>query len=50
MEPRIIVDTLLDKALELEKGRPRDDISVMSMVVVEKKGDDTRRLSGRLPI
>jgi hypothetical protein len=50
MEPRAIVDTLLDMALEAEKGRPRDDISIMSMVVVDKKGDDTRRLGGRLPI
>jgi serine phosphatase RsbU (regulator of sigma subunit) len=49
-DPRKIVDELLDGALELEKGRPRDDISVMAMVVLERLSDDVRRLSGRLPI
>jgi serine phosphatase RsbU (regulator of sigma subunit) len=50
MEAQVIVDTLLDKALELEDGRPRDDISIMCMSVMEKSGDNTRRLSGRLPL
>lgn len=50
MDARQIVDTLLEKALELEKGRPRDDISIMCMSVAEKSGDDIRRLSGRLPL
>lgn len=45
-----IVDTLLEKALELESGRPRDDISIMCMSVTEKSGDNTRRLSGILPL
>ena len=50
MDARRIVNTLLDRALELEKGRPRDDISVMCMSVEDKRGDDTRRLHGRLPL
>lgn len=50
MDAQVIVDTLLDKALELEDGRPRDDISIMCMSVREKGGDNTRRLSGRLPL
>ena len=49
-DARQIVDTLLDQALTLEKGRPRDDISIMCMAVKEKDGDDTRRLNGRLPL
>ncbi len=50
MDARLIVDTLLEKALALENGRPRDDISVMCMAVMEKSGDDTRWLNGRLPL
>lgn len=49
-EPKIIVDCLLDKAVELDKGRPRDDISVMSMAVLEGSGEEPRRLNGRLPL
>jgi len=45
-----IANTLLDNALELEKGRPKDDISIMCMSVIAKQSDDTRQLSGRLPL
>jgi serine phosphatase RsbU (regulator of sigma subunit) len=47
---RRIVDTLLGKAVAIEKGRPRDDISVIAAIVLEKSGDETRRLSGRFPL
>lgn len=50
MDSSMLVDALLERALELEQGRPRDDISVMCISVVEKQGDLTRRLSGRLPL
>jgi serine phosphatase RsbU (regulator of sigma subunit) len=50
MDARLLVDALLGRALELEHGRPRDDISVMCIAVLEKQGDSTRRLSGRLPL
>ncbi len=50
MDARLLVDALLGQALELEHGRPRDDISVMCISVLEKQGDSTRRLSGRLPL
>jgi serine phosphatase RsbU (regulator of sigma subunit) len=50
MDAQVIVNTLLDKALELEDGRPRDDISIMCMSVREKGKDNIRRLSGRLPL
>jgi len=50
MEPQAVVDDLLERALALEQGRPRDDISIMAMAVSAKKGDDVRRLQGRLPL
>lgn len=50
IEPQSIVDGLLDKAVEMEQGRPRDDISVMAVAVTNTGGDDVRRLSGRLPL
>jgi hypothetical protein len=49
-EPKAIVDRLLDEAVALDKGRPRDDISVMSMAVLEGSGEEPRRLNGRLPL
>lgn len=49
-EPKAIVDRLLDEAVILDKGRPRDDISVMSMAVLEGSGEEPRRLNGRLPL
>jgi len=48
--PQPIVDALLERAIEKEQGRPRDDISVMAMAVIDKTGDDARRLSGRFPL
>jgi len=50
IDPQVIVDKLLDFAVELEKGRPGDDISVMAIAVVDKIEDETRRLWGRLPL
>lgn len=50
LEPRPVVDGLLDKAMDLEAGRPKDDISVMAIAVLGTDGDETRRLSGRLPL
>jgi hypothetical protein len=49
-EPRRIVDRLLAEAVALDNGRPRDDISVMAMAVLEGSGDETRRLNGSLPL
>jgi serine phosphatase RsbU (regulator of sigma subunit) len=50
VDPQAIVDELLSCAMELEQGRPRDDISIMAMVVLERDGDEVRRLKGRLPL
>lgn len=49
-EPKQIVDRLLDEAVARDKGRPRDDISVMSMAVLEGRGKEARQLNGRLPL
>jgi len=48
--PQNIADGLLAKAMELDDGRPSDDISVVVMRVVPFHGDPVRRLSMRLPI
>lgn len=50
VDPQLIVDQLLACALELEQNRPRDDISVMAMAVLDGGGDDVRRLQGQLPL
>jgi serine phosphatase RsbU (regulator of sigma subunit) len=51
-DPQEIADRLLQEAMEMDDGRPRDDISVVVVLVKEaaKDGADVRRLSGRLPL
>jgi len=48
--PQAIADALLGEAINLDEGRPSDDISVMVLKVVKRKGDDVRRMTVRLPI
>jgi serine phosphatase RsbU (regulator of sigma subunit) len=46
-----LADALLDRALELEDGRPRDDISVLVLHVADRRrADDVRRLRLRVPL
>jgi len=46
-----LADGLLQQALELEEGRPHDDISVLVLCVLEREGDGgVRRLAVQLPI
>ena len=47
---RLLADGLLTLALALDKGRPRDDISVLVLRIVARAGDDVRRLSVRIPL
>lgn len=47
---QVIVDRLLDDAVALDNGRPRDDISVVGLSVQPKHGDEVRRLNGRLTL
>ncbi len=45
-----LADALLARALELDEGRPRDDMSVVVLCVLDQEGDGTRRLAVHLPI
>ena len=48
---RTLADALLNRAWELDQGRPTDDISVVVCSVVSRQqSDDVRRLSVRFPI
>ena len=45
-----LADELLSHAVNLDEGRPADDISVVVLKVTTNNGDDVRRMSVRLPI
>lgn len=50
-DPQEIADRLLQGAVEMDDGRPRDDVSVVVISVGNGPGQDgVRRLSGRLPL
>jgi serine phosphatase RsbU (regulator of sigma subunit) len=50
-DPQEIADRLLQGAVEMDDGRPRDDISVVVVTVGAGPVEDgVRRLSGRLPL
>ena len=51
-DPQTIADRLLEGAVEMDDGRPRDDISVVVVSVSEQaeNQDEVRRLSGRMPL
>ena len=48
--PQAVADTLLAEAVNLDDGRPGDDISVVVLKVVKWTGDKARRMTVRLPI
>ncbi len=48
--PQEIADALLAEAVNLDEGRPADDMSVMVLKVSQRRGDDVRRMTVRLPI
>jgi serine phosphatase RsbU (regulator of sigma subunit) len=48
--PQEIADALLAEAVNLDEGRPCDDISVVVVKVMERCGDAVRRMMVRLPI
>lgn len=45
-----VADSLLARAIEMDQGRPVDDISVIVLRVSSRRGDEVRRLYARLPI
>jgi serine phosphatase RsbU (regulator of sigma subunit) len=48
---RVVADTLLNEAVEMDNGRPRDDISVLTLSVEDNDGgNEVRRLIGKIPI
>ena len=48
--PQEIADTLLAHAVKLDDDRPADDISVLVLKVMPRRGDNVRRMTVRLPI
>jgi len=48
--PQEIADALLNEAVHLDDGRPVDDISVVVLRVLKRRGDDVRRMTVRVPI
>jgi serine phosphatase RsbU (regulator of sigma subunit) len=48
--PQEIADSLLAHALQLDEGRPVDDISVVVVQVTSHTGDNVRRMTVRLPL
>ncbi|MBL8062980.1 MAG: SpoIIE family protein phosphatase [Anaerolineales bacterium] len=48
--PQQLADALLAQAIRLDDNRPADDISVLTLRVSPRNGDDVRRMSVRLPI
>jgi len=48
--PQEIADSLLAHAIHLDEDRPADDISIVALKVIQRQGDDVRRMTIRLPI
>ena len=49
--PRIIADTLLEEAVEMDDGRPKDDISVLvTAVLPDGENSKIRRMDVHLPL
>ena len=48
--PQRIADALLSEAMTLDDERPADDISVVVVKVMKRRGDEVRRMTVRLPI
>lgn len=45
-----LADTLLQQALDLDQGRPQDDVSVLILRVLDRSSDGVRRMTVELPI
>ena len=48
--PNHIADSLMNHALKLDRGRPRDDISIVVLRVIRSGDDMIRRMSVQLPV
>jgi hypothetical protein len=49
-DPQRWADDFLTTAVQLDEGRPTDDISVVVAMIAENPGDETRRLHVSLPL
>lgn len=49
-EPQVIADQLLSDAMQLDRGRPVDDISVVVIQVTSQHVDSVRRMTVQLPL
>jgi serine phosphatase RsbU (regulator of sigma subunit) len=49
-DPAAWADRLLNQALELDQGRPSDDISIVVAAICERSADGTRRLTVQMPL
>jgi serine phosphatase RsbU (regulator of sigma subunit) len=49
-DPSLWADALLKRALDLDEGRPSDDISILVASVGPPKNGDVRRLNVRIPL
>jgi len=49
-DPAHWAEELLRRAVELDDGRPADDISVVVAAILKRQGDDVRRLSLRMAL
>ena len=45
-----LADAILSRALQLDLGRPQDDMSVLVVAVVPGEPDEARRMSARVPL
>jgi serine phosphatase RsbU (regulator of sigma subunit) len=45
-----LADSLLERALTLDEGRPQDDISVLVLHILDRAEDGVRRLALRVPL
>ena len=48
--PQEMADALLTHAVNLDEGRPSDDVSVVTLKVSSREDDQVRRMSVRLPL
>jgi serine phosphatase RsbU (regulator of sigma subunit) len=50
VNPDTWADRLLAHAVALDQGRPADDISILVTAILQREGDEARRLSVRMPL
>jgi serine phosphatase RsbU (regulator of sigma subunit) len=49
-DPETWADHLLETAVELDEGRPGDDISILVAIIADSADDDARRMTVQIPL